>query len=55
MCRGSARILFQSIPLDRIGESEEDTRKAAAFLAFDECKYMTEQTFIVDGGSIMLH
>ncbi|MFF5995961.1 SDR family oxidoreductase [Lysinibacillus sp. KU-BSD001] len=47
--------VLKSIPLGRFGDPEEDIGKVAVFLASDDCKYMTGQTFMVDGGSIMLH
>jgi len=37
------------IPLARPGEPEEVAR-VAAFLASDECSYITGQTLVVDGG-----
>ena len=47
--------VLQGIPMGRFGDPEEDIGKVAVFLASDDCKYMTGQTFMVDGGSIMLH
>ncbi|MEK4628140.1 MAG: SDR family oxidoreductase [Solibacillus sp.] len=43
-----------SIPLGRWGEPEEDIGRVAVFLASDDARYITGQTFMVDGGSIQL-
>ena len=43
------------IPLGRFGDVEEDIGRVAVFLASEDSQYMTGQTFMVDGGSIMLH
>ena len=47
--------VLQSIPAGRFGDPENDIGKVAVFLASDDCKYITGQTIMVDGGSIMLH
>ena len=47
--------VLKGIPLGRFGDPEADLGKVPVFLASDDCKYMTGQTFMVDGGSIMLH
>lgn len=41
------------IPLGRFGDPENDIGKVAVFLASEDSKYITGQTFMVDGGSIM--
>lgn len=43
------------IPLGRFGDVEEDIGRVAVFLASEDSKYITGQTLMVDGGSIMLH
>lgn len=43
------------IPLGRFGDVEEDIGRVAVFLASEDSKYITGQTIMVDGGSIMLH
>lgn len=43
------------IPLGRFGDVEEDIGAAAVFLASKESQYITGQTIMVDGGSVMLH
>lgn len=42
------------IPLGRFGDIEEDIGRVAVFLASDDSQYMTGQTLMADGGSIML-
>ncbi|MER2007612.1 MAG: SDR family oxidoreductase [Psychrobacillus sp.] len=42
------------IPLGRFGDVEEDIGRVAVFLASDDSQYITGQTLMVDGGSIML-
>lgn len=43
------------IPLGRFGDVEKDIGRVAVFLASEDSKYITGQTLMVDGGSIMLH
>lgn len=43
------------IPLGRFGDVENDIGPIAVFLASEDSKYMTGQTLMADGGSIMLH
>ena len=42
------------IPLGRFGDVENDIGPIAVFLASEDSKYMTGQTLMADGGSIML-
>ncbi|SDI34417.1 NAD(P)-dependent dehydrogenase, short-chain alcohol dehydrogenase family [Planococcus glaciei] len=42
------------IPLGRFGDVQEDIGRVAVFLASDDSQYITGQTLMVDGGSIML-
>lgn len=42
------------IPLGRFGDVEHDIGPIAVFLASEDSKYMTGQTLMADGGSIML-
>ena len=44
-----------SIPLGRFADVETDIGPIAVFLASEDSKYMTGQTLMADGGSIMLH
>lgn len=46
--------MVNKIPLGRLGDPEEDIGRVAVFLASDDSKYMTGQTFMVDGGVIKL-
>ncbi|EON70709.1 SDR family NAD(P)-dependent oxidoreductase [Lysinibacillus sphaericus] len=43
------------IPMGRFGDVEQDIGRVAVFLASEDSQYITGQTFMVDGGSIMLH
>lgn len=43
------------IPLGRFGDVEQDIGRVAVFLASEDSQYITGQTIMVDGGSIMLH
>lgn len=43
------------IPLGRLGDPETDIAPVVAFLASDAAAYVTGQTVMTDGGSIMLH
>ena len=43
------------IPLGRFGDVEQDIGRVAVFLASDDSQYITGQTIMVDGGSVMLH
>ncbi|WP_082193244.1 SDR family NAD(P)-dependent oxidoreductase [Bacillus rubiinfantis] len=42
------------IPLGRIGDCEEDIGRAAVFLASSDADYITGQTIMVDGGTVMV-
>jgi len=46
--------VVNKIPLGRFGELEEDIGRVAVFLASEDSRYITGQTLMVDGGSIML-
>ncbi len=46
--------VLSGIPLGRLGDPEHDIAPAVAFLASDEARYVTGQTLMADGGSIML-
>jgi glucose 1-dehydrogenase len=43
------KSLLENIPLRRLGKPE-DVASIAAFLASEECSYVTGTTFVVDGG-----
>ncbi len=43
------------IPMGRFGDVEDDISSVAVFLASEDSQYITGQTLMVDGGSIMLH
>lgn len=42
------------IPLGRLGDCEEDIGRAAVFLASSDSDYITGQTIMVDGGTVMV-
>lgn len=46
--------VLNKIPLGRFGDVEQDIGRVAVFLASDDSQYITGQTIMVDGGSIML-
>lgn len=46
--------MLESIPLHRLGDSEKDIGRTAVFLASSDSDFITGQTIMVDGGSIML-
>lgn len=46
--------MVESIPLKRLGELEEDMGRVAVFLASKDSDYITGQTIMVDGGTLML-
>jgi NAD(P)-dependent dehydrogenase (short-subunit alcohol dehydrogenase family) len=43
--------LIQSVPLERIGDCEQDMGSLAVFLASDAGSYLTANTIMADGGS----
>jgi len=42
------------IPMGRFGDVEDDIGRVAVFLACEDSQYITGQTIMVDGGSLML-
>lgn len=42
------------IPLKRMGDCEQDIGRVAVFLASEDSSFITGQTIMVDGGSVML-
>lgn len=46
--------MLSAIPLKRIGDPEHDIAPVVLFLASEDSSYMTGQTLMADGGSIML-
>ncbi|MDG3011645.1 SDR family oxidoreductase [Rhodococcus sp. D2-41] len=51
---GIEETLLAKTPLHRFGDPESDIGRVAVFLASADASYMTGQTLMVDGGSIML-
>ncbi|MER7012775.1 SDR family oxidoreductase [Saccharopolyspora sp. NPDC000359] len=48
------RQVLEGIPLKRMGDPEADIAPVVVFLASDDSRYMTGQTLMADGGTIML-
>lgn len=48
------QAVLAQIPLKRWGDPETDIGPVAVFLASEDSKYITGQTFMVDGGSIQI-
>lgn len=48
------QAMISQIPLNRLGELEEDIGRVAVFLASRDADYITGQTIMVDGGSVKL-
>lgn len=46
--------MLDGIPTKRLGRLEEDIGRVAVFLASEDSSYITGQTIMVDGGSVML-
>lgn len=46
--------VLNSIPLRKFGDVEKDIGRVAVFLASEDANYITGQTIMVDGGSVML-
>lgn len=46
--------MIENIPLRKAGDVEKDIGRVAVFLASEDSDYITGQTIMVDGGSIML-
>ncbi|SEL73136.1 Enoyl-(Acyl carrier protein) reductase [Paenibacillus sp. cl141a] len=46
--------MVDKIPLKKMGDPKQDIGRVAVFLASSDSDYMTGQTLMVDGGSIML-
>ena len=46
--------MVDKIPLKKMGDPEQDIGRVAVFLASADSDYMTGQTLMVDGGSVML-
>ncbi|GAA4887544.1 MULTISPECIES: SDR family NAD(P)-dependent oxidoreductase [Saccharopolyspora] len=46
--------MLGTIPLGRLGDPREDIAPVVVFLACDDSRYMTGQTLMADGGTVML-
>ncbi len=51
---GIEKRLLAGTPMRRFGDPESDIGRVAVFLASEDASYMTGQTLMVDGGSVML-
>jgi NAD(P)-dependent dehydrogenase (short-subunit alcohol dehydrogenase family) len=47
------KAAFEDHPLGRDGDAEDDIAPVVSFLLSDACRYVTGETFMVDGGSYM--
>ncbi len=47
------RVLVMDRPIDRLGDPEDDIAPVVLFLCSDACRYLTGQTFMVDGGAFL--
>ena len=47
------KAAFEDHPLGRDGDAEDDIAPVVSFLLSDACRYVTGETFMVDGGSFM--
>jgi NAD(P)-dependent dehydrogenase (short-subunit alcohol dehydrogenase family) len=48
-----ARVFLETCPMGRQGDPERDIGAVAWFLCSDGCRFLTGQTFMVDGGAFM--
>ncbi len=51
--RAMFEATFKDIPLGRDGVVEDDIAPTVAYLLSEECRYMTGQTLMLDGGALM--
>lgn len=51
---GIEKKLLAGTPMRRFGDPQDDIGRVAVFLASEDASYMTGQTLMVDGGSLML-
>lgn len=47
------RTLVMDRPIDRLGDPEDDIAPVVLFLCSDACRYLTGQTFMIDGGAFL--
>ena len=47
------RTLVMDRPIDRLGDPEDDIAPVVLFLCSDACRYLTGQTFMLDGGAFL--
>jgi NAD(P)-dependent dehydrogenase (short-subunit alcohol dehydrogenase family) len=53
MRRAGFEAMYKNHPLGRDGDAESDIAPVVSFLLSDECRYMTGETLMVDGGGYM--
>jgi len=53
MRRAGFEAMYKDHPLGRDGDAERDIAPVVAFLLSEECRYLTGETLLVDGGGYM--
>jgi NAD(P)-dependent dehydrogenase (short-subunit alcohol dehydrogenase family) len=53
MRRAGFEAMYQNHPLGRDGDAESDIAPVVSFLLSDDCRYLTGETLMVDGGAYM--
>ena len=51
--RAAYDAMYKDHPMGRDGDAEDDIAPVVAFLCSDACRYLTGETFMIDGGGTM--